>query len=110
VSAYVDPTRITQLQEIMGGEAPSMVASMVSSLAGAIEHLEVTVAAGELEPAIQAAHAARNDALMLGADAVQEALRELETAARDADDVRTRQMLERVREVWPPTRAELARV
>jgi HPt (histidine-containing phosphotransfer) domain-containing protein len=110
VSAYVDPNRITQLAEIMGAEAPSMVASMVSSLAGAVEHLEAAVAAGELEPAIQAAHTARNDALMLGADALQEALRELEEAARYGDAPRTSRMLERVREVWPPTRAELARL
>jgi Hpt domain len=110
VSAYVDPTRITQLQEIMGGDAASMVASMRSSLTGAIERVEAAMHAGELNPAVQAAHAARNDALMLGAGQVQEALREFEAAARDADEARAREFLERLREVWPPTRDELDRL
>jgi HPt (histidine-containing phosphotransfer) domain-containing protein len=107
VSSYIDLTRITQLQEFMGDEAGSMLGTMVSSLTGAIERLEAAVSAGELEAAIQAAHSARNDALMLGADALQAALRELEAAARDADEAGTRAMLEQVREVWPPTREEL---
>jgi HPt (histidine-containing phosphotransfer) domain-containing protein len=108
VKAYLDPARIAQLHEIMGAEAPSMLVSMLSSLAAAIEQVDAAVSAGELDPAIQAAHTARNDALMLGAGALQEALRELEAAARDDDDSRARAMLERVREVWPPTRDALA--
>jgi HPt (histidine-containing phosphotransfer) domain-containing protein len=107
VSDYLDPARIAQLHEIMGSEATSMVASMVASLTAALERLDAAMAAGELEPAFQVAHAARNDALMLGADALQVALSDLELAARDLDESRARDALERVREVWPPTRAEL---
>jgi HPt (histidine-containing phosphotransfer) domain-containing protein len=108
LSAYVDPDRIAQLEEILGSEAGAMVSSMLTSLTAAIEHVEATLAAGALEPAIQAAHAARNDALMLGADALQAALSELELAARDGDATRSREALERVRAVWPPTREQLA--
>ena len=107
MSVFVDPTRITQLHEILGDEARPMVGSMLGSLTAAIDRLEVVLSAGKLEPAIPAAHTARNDALMLGAGPLQEALRELEAAARDADEARARTMLERVREVWPPTRDEL---
>ena len=108
VSAYLDPTRITQLQEVMGPEAASMVTTMVSSLTAAIERLEAVLAANELDPAVQVAHTARNDALMLGAGALQEALRELEAAARDADEAEARAMFKRVLEVWPPTLEQLA--
>jgi HPt (histidine-containing phosphotransfer) domain-containing protein len=108
VSAYFDPARIAQLQQVLGDEADSMVASMLASLTEAIEHLESAMAGGELEPAIQAAHAARNDALMLGADRLQAALSDLEAAARNADDPRARNALARVRVLWPPTRDELA--
>jgi HPt (histidine-containing phosphotransfer) domain-containing protein len=108
LSAYVDPDRIAQLEEILGSEAGSMVSAMLTSLATAIERLEASLAAGALEPAIQAAHAARNDALMLGAGALQAALSDLELAARDADDARTQDALDRVRAVWPPTRDRLA--
>jgi HPt (histidine-containing phosphotransfer) domain-containing protein len=110
LSAYVDPGRIAQLEEILGSEAGTMVSSMLASLTTSIERLEDTMAAGELEPAIQLAHAARNDALMLGADRLQAALSEFELAARDADAVRSRDALERVRAVWPPTRAQLAAI
>jgi hypothetical protein len=108
VSAYVDPSRITQLQEIMGPEAESMVATMLSSLAGAIERLDALVASCEVEAAIQVTHSARNDALMLGAGVLEGALRELESAARDADAARAKAMLERVRTVWAPTWEQLA--
>lgn len=110
MSAYFDPERIAQLEQILGSEAGSMVASMLASLTGAIERLEATVDAGELAPAVQAAHAARNDALMLGAQALQSALSDLELAARDADEARTRDALGRVRAVWAPTREQLAAI
>lgn len=108
MSDYFDPARIAQLQQILGDEADAMVASMLASLTEAIGRLQETMAGGELEPAIQVAHSARNDALMLGAGPLQTALSELEAAARDADDPRARDALERVRAVWPPTRDELA--
>lgn len=108
MNAYFDPARIAQLRQVLGDEADSMVASMLSSLSAAIERVQATVDAGELEPAIQAAHAARNDALMLGAGPLQKALTDLEAAARDADDPRARDAFKRVRELWPPTRDELA--
>ncbi len=107
MSAYFDPDRIAQLQQVLGDKADSMVASMLASLTGAIERLQATMAAGELESAVQAAHAARNDALMLGADRLQAALSDLELAARDADESRAREALARVQQVWRPTRVEL---
>jgi HPt (histidine-containing phosphotransfer) domain-containing protein len=107
VSAYFDPHRIAQLEQVMGAEAGAMLASMLASLSEAIERLEAALDSAELEPAIQAAHAARNDALMLGAGPLQAALTDLEAAARDADEPRARDALVRVREVWPPTRDEL---
>ena len=110
MSAYFDPHRIAQIEQVMGVEAGTMVASMLASLTDAIERLEATVARGELDPAVQAAHAARNDALMLAAGPLQAALSDLEAAARDADEPRAAAALERVRAVWPPTRDQLAAV
>jgi len=110
LSSYFDPARIAELQEVLGADTHEILSSMLTSMTRAIEQLEAAVAAGELEHAVQAAHRARNDALMLSADRLQAALTELEAAARDADEPRTRDALERVRAVWPPTRDELARV
>jgi HPt (histidine-containing phosphotransfer) domain-containing protein len=108
VSAYVDPSRIAELQDILGADTQSILASMLTSMTRAMEQLETAVTAGELDQAVQAAHRARNDALMLSAGRLQVALSELELAARDADEPRTRDALERVRAVWPPTRDQLA--
>ncbi len=107
MSAYHDPDRIAQLHAVMGAEADAMVVSMLASLSGAVERVGATLAAGELDSAIQVAHAARNDALMLGAGQLQSALTEFEAAARADDEPRAKAAFERVRAVWPPTRSEL---
>jgi HPt (histidine-containing phosphotransfer) domain-containing protein len=108
VSDYFDPARIAELQDVLGADTQSILASMLTSMTRAMEQLEAAVADGELDRAVQAAHRVRNDALMLSAGALQAALSELELAARAADEPRTRDALQRVREVWPPTREELA--
>lgn len=94
----------------MGAEAGAIVATMLRSMTSAIEQVESATAAGELDQATRAAHAARNDALMVGARQLQEALSELEAATRNWDGDRAHVALERIREVWPPTRDGLAAV
>lgn len=108
MSGYIDASRIAELQDILGADTQAILASMLASMTTAIEQLEAAVATGELHQAIQAAHRARNDALMLSAGQLQAALTELEASARDDDEPRTRDALDRVRAVWPPTREELA--
>jgi HPt (histidine-containing phosphotransfer) domain-containing protein len=108
VSAYFDLARIAELQDALGSDAESILGSMLKSMTAAIERLEPAVAAGELDQATQAAHRARNDALMLGAGQLQQVLTELEAATRDGDEARARAALELVEEVWPPTRDGLA--
>lgn len=108
MSDYFDLARIAELQKVMGSEAGTIVASMLTSLTAAIDEVDAAVPAGELDRATQAAHAARNDALMLSAGPLQRALSDLEAAARTGDDTGARAALERVREVWPATRDGLA--
>lgn len=110
MSGYFDPTRIAELQDILGADTQAILSSMLTSMTAAIEQLETSVAAGKLDQAIQSAHRARNDALMLSAARLQAALTEFEAAARHADEPRMRDALKRVRAVWPPTREELAGV
>jgi HPt (histidine-containing phosphotransfer) domain-containing protein len=110
VSDYFDVSRISNLEAVMGTEAGAIVATMLRSMTSAIEQVESATVAGELDLATRAAHAARNDALMVGAGQLQEALTELEAATRRWDGDRARVALERIREVWPPTRDGLAAV
>lgn len=110
MNAYFDLSRISALQRVMGSEASAIVATILRSMSSAIEQVESATAAGELDGATRAAHTARNDALMVGAGQLQEALSELEAATRNWDEDGAQAALERVRQVWPPTRDGLAAV
>jgi HPt (histidine-containing phosphotransfer) domain-containing protein len=102
--------RLVQLEEVMGTRLPDIVRRVIESLDGAIAQLEDALAAGELDAAAKAAHAARNDALMVGAKTLLVSLTEVETAARDGQAESTARALLGVRDAWPRTRDELDRV
>jgi len=108
VNDYVDLGRIGELEDVMGADAVAIVSSMLENMTAAIDELERAMGAGELDRATQAAHRCRNDALMLGARQLLGALTELEAATRAADESGAGAALARVKEVWPPTRDELA--
>ncbi len=108
--AYIDLKRISELQGVMGTDTETIVAPMLAGMTTAIEEVEAALTAGDLDRATGAAHSCRNDALMLGAGPLLEALTDLEAATRDFDAGRANDALERLREVWPPTREQLADV
>jgi hypothetical protein len=110
MSEYFDLTRIEELQTVLGADTDKILGSMLASMTQAVEQAQRAVATGELGDATGPAHRARNDALMLGADQLQTALTDLEAASRDFDAARAAAALERLREVWPPTRDELASI
>ena len=107
-SEYFDLSRIYELKDLMGSEVGPIVASMLATMTGAIEEVETALAASDLDRATRAAHAARNDALMLGAVPLQQALSDLEAATRLLDEARARAALAQLRKIWPATRAGLA--
>lgn len=110
MSAYFDLKRLEELQTVLGADTEKILASMLASMTKAIDLAESALDAGELEEAIAPAHRARNDALMLGAAQLQTVLTELEAATRDCDEARAAAAHERLREVWPATRHELAAI
>jgi HPt (histidine-containing phosphotransfer) domain-containing protein len=107
MSAEFDLGRIAELQEVMGADARTIVASMLASMTSAIEEVEVALAAGQLDRVTQAAHRCRNDALMLGAKQLQEALTAIEAATRNHNESGAREALTGLRAVWPATRQQL---
>ena len=110
MSDYFDLQRIEELQTVLGADTETILASMLASMTKAIEQAQEAVGAGELGGATDPAHRARNDALMLGAQPLLAALTELEAATRDCDEARAAAAHERLGEVWPPTRDELAAI
>ena len=107
MDTYFDPERLAELQQVMGAEGATIIASMLEGMVGAVQDLEAALADGDLDRATQAAHRCRNDALMVGAKPLQQALTELETATRGQNESQARKALEAVRAVWPATREQL---
>ena len=108
MSTYFDLERIAELQEVMGTTPGAIVASMLRNMTAAVDEVEAAFAAGDLDRTTQAAHLCRNDALMLGAKPLLDALTALEAATRDHDESRAREALGGLRAVWPATREQLA--
>jgi len=102
--------RLAQIQEVMGTGLPEIVGGMLESMRAAIEQVELAMSSGHLDRAAKAAHACRNDALMVGARQLLAALTELETAARSELVQEARSALDALRQAWPATRDELERV
>lgn len=105
---YVDLARIVELEGVVGTDAPAIVSSILDTMIIAIDEVEDALARKDLDRAGRAAHRCRNDALMIGARQLLNALTELEIATRNYHPVRAVAALEDVRVVWPPTRDELA--
>lgn len=110
MSTRIDPSKIAELQAIMGADFEEIVGSLLGSITGGLRQIEHAVAAGDLETTYRAAHHCRNDALMVRAGSLLKVLEALEQAARDGDLDAATSELERLQEVWPPTRAELERL
>ena len=102
--------RLAQLEEVMGAKLPEIIGGIVQSLTTAISQLEAAMRAGELDGAAKAAHAARNDALMIGAKQLLVSLTQIETCARDGHADPAEHALIGLRDAWPGTRDELQRV
>ncbi len=110
MASEIDFERLHQIREVMGVRLAELVGGMLATMRDAIDQTERAVSDGKLEDAAKAAHACRNDALMLGAKRLLRALGSLEQAARVGDVCGAEQALVAVREAWPPTREELCRI
>ncbi len=102
-----DLGRLTELEQLLGRGVPEIVGTLVSELTKAMAGIEAGVAAGDLAVAALAAHEARNSALMLNAEPMLNALREIDAAARVPDTERAQTGLDALRSVWNALRARL---
>jgi len=105
----VDLRRLGELQHVMGADAAQILAGLLESMRGAVERIERALASGDLGEAARAAHACRNDGLMVGASELLSALQVVEQAARRGELTSARTALIKLREVWPGTRDALER-
>ncbi|MFL5829931.1 MAG: hypothetical protein ACJ76X_08455 [Solirubrobacteraceae bacterium] len=102
--------RLEQIQDVVGSDVPEIVAGMLRTMGDAIAQVERAMAELDLAAVAKAAHAARNDALLVGAKDLLAALTNVEDAARRSAAIEAKAAQSVLREVWPSTRAELSRV
>lgn len=105
----LDLERVANLESILGSDLPEILASLAASMSAGIAQAEQALADDRLQDVTQAAHACRNDALMVGAQPMLAALSELEAASRGGRLEDAHAAMERLRYVWPETRDELQR-
>jgi HPt (histidine-containing phosphotransfer) domain-containing protein len=106
----LDLTRLARIREVLGVELSELIGGMLDTMHVAIDQAELAMSTGDLEGAAKAAHACRNDALMLGAKELLAALESLEQAARSGNRAGADQALVSLRTIWPLTRDELMKI
>ncbi|MDQ6835651.1 MAG: Hpt domain-containing protein [Actinomycetota bacterium] len=107
MGSELDLRRLTELQQILGAGLPEIVTTLIDELTTATAQIETSIAGGDLPSAALAAHAARNSALMLDANPLLDALREIESGASHDDAPRVHAGLGRLRSSWPALRSQL---
>jgi hypothetical protein len=107
VQPELDLGRLAELEELLGRRVPEIVKTLASELTKAMAGIEAGVAADDLTAAALAVHEARNSALMLNAEPMLNALREIEAAAGVPDSARARAGLDALRPVWEALRIRL---
>jgi HPt (histidine-containing phosphotransfer) domain-containing protein len=107
VDPELDLARLGELQELLGRDVSDIVAILVAELAGALETIAGALGHGDLDEAAQAAHSARNSALMIDARPMLASLAELEAGARRNDGPAALIAHRRLRELWPGLRRRL---
>lgn len=110
MTAELDLSRLDRVAELLDTSVPEIVADILEKLTAGIEALDGQLDPDDLEGTAKAAHACRNEALLVSAQPLLHALTALEHAAREEHlaDVRAAQVT--LAEVWPATRQALAAV
>jgi HPt (histidine-containing phosphotransfer) domain-containing protein len=104
----LDAARLSELRVFTPDELREISADSIRAIDELLAELEQTLAGGQLAAVAEAAHRARNEALLVGARELCDAFVELEHSARREGGARARQAVDRARTVWPQTRAAIA--
>jgi HPt (histidine-containing phosphotransfer) domain-containing protein len=95
------------LRDLLQADLPELVTQLATRISDTLIRLDSALAADDLPAVADAAHSARNEALMLGARRLLTALEAVELHARDQHPQAVREALGRVQVIWPDVRAEL---
>jgi HPt (histidine-containing phosphotransfer) domain-containing protein len=107
VAGDFDLRRLRELPELLGSELPDIVATLLAELTRATDQVRNAIDSGDWAAAAEAAHAARNSALMLDAEPLLETLNRVELAAAHADGAAAEAARAQLDQTWPALRTGL---
>jgi hypothetical protein len=103
----LDAGRLAQLRVFTDAERQAIAKSAASAIVHQLERLERALESSDLGTVADAAHNARNETLLVGAQSLTDALADLERAARGGEQEQARAATQQVRAMWPATRAAI---
>lgn len=106
----LDSDRVSQLRVFSDAERRAIVNGAASAITGQLERLERALESSDLGTVADAAHSARNETLLVGAQPLTDALAEVERAARDGENELARGATRQVKAIWPATRAAIEEI
>jgi len=109
VEAELDVSRLSELRELLGTEVPAIVHTLVTELTAAMARIEEGLRSSDLPEVAAAAHAGRNSALMIDAQPVLRALKQIENCARGGELEGATAAGAQLHRAWPRLRAQLER-
>jgi HPt (histidine-containing phosphotransfer) domain-containing protein len=107
VEQELDLSKLGELEQLLGTERSAIAHTLVTELDAAVARIDRGLAAGDLAEVAAAAHAARNSALMIDAQPLLRALKQLETCARRGEADRASEARTELGRVWPSLRSKL---
>jgi hypothetical protein len=105
----LDADRLAQLRVFSEAERRQITADVIDAIADQFRRLEAAFAARDLATAADAAHRGRNEALLVGARDLCDALTSVEQAARGGDAGGAENATATARDVWPATKTAIGR-
>ncbi len=106
----LDAERLAQLRVFDQSEQRAIAGGAVRQIAQQLKLIDAALATGDERSAAQAAHGARNEALIMGALELCEALERLEQDVRRSDQAGARAAARAAHAAWPATREAIAQL
>jgi HPt (histidine-containing phosphotransfer) domain-containing protein len=106
----LDLDRIDRLRVFSRDELVEIVNEVVGGISTLLDSAADAIEVSDHSTVFQAAHRARNEALVVGARDLIRVLAHLELAAQNGDMAAAGEVLGRVRAAWPASRAAIERL
>jgi HPt (histidine-containing phosphotransfer) domain-containing protein len=103
----LDAERVAELKVFEADELSEIANETIASLDELSTQLTQAISSGDLRGAASLAHAARGEAMVVGAMELVGELQSFEDALHDGDPARALEGADRIGELWPDTRAAI---